>query len=41
VKELGELGQGFLGTLSLWVDLVRMPPSGTWERRRADRLALA
>ena len=41
VKELGELGQGFLGTLSLWVDLVRVPPSGTWERRRADRLALA
>jgi hypothetical protein len=23
------------------VDLVRVPPSGTWERRRADRLALA
>ena len=41
VKELGELGQGFLGTLSLWIDLVRVPPSGTWERRRADRLALA
>jgi hypothetical protein len=25
----------------LWVDLVRVPPSGTWERRRADRFALA
>ena len=25
----------------LWVDLVRAPPSGTWERRRADRFALA
>jgi hypothetical protein len=25
----------------VWVDLVRVPPSGTWERRRADRLALA
>jgi len=24
-----------------WVDLVRAPPSGTWERRRADRFALA
>ena len=41
VKELGELGKGFVGTLGLWVDIVRVPPSGTWERRRADRLALA
>ena len=41
VKELGELGVGFVGNLGLWVDLVRVPPSGTWERRRADRLALA
>jgi hypothetical protein len=41
VKELGELGAGFVGNLGLWVDLVRVPPSGTWERRRADILALA
>ncbi len=41
VKELGDLGAGFIGNLGLWVDLVRVPPSGTWERRRADRLALA
>jgi len=41
VKELGGLGAGFVGSLGLWVDLVRVPPSGTWERRRADRLALA
>ena len=41
VKELGELGSGFVGNLGLWVDIVRVPPSGTWERRRADRLALA
>ena len=41
VKELGELGAGFVGNLGLWVDLVRVPPSGTWERRRADRLGLA
>ena len=41
VKELGELGRGFVGNLGLWVDLVRVPPSGTWERRRADRLGLA
>ena len=25
----------------IWLDLVRAPPSGTWERRRADRYALA
>jgi hypothetical protein len=25
----------------LWVDLIRVPPSGTWERRRADVFALA
>jgi hypothetical protein len=41
VKELGDLATGFVGSLSFWVDLVRVPPSGTWERRRADRLALA
>ncbi len=41
VKELADLGAGFVGGAGLWVDLVRVPPSGTWERRRADRLALA
>jgi hypothetical protein len=41
VKELGGLVSGFVGNASLWVDLVRVPPSGTWERRRADRLGLA
>jgi hypothetical protein len=41
VKELGSVAGGFVGHLGLWVDLVRVPPSGTWERRRADRLALA
>jgi hypothetical protein len=41
VKELGDLAAGFVGTLGLWVDLVRVPPAGTWQRRRADRLALA
>jgi hypothetical protein len=40
-RELGDLGSGFLGRIGVWVDLVRVPPSGTWERRRADRLALA
>jgi Winged helix DNA-binding domain len=41
VKELDGLITGFLGNAGLWVDLVRVPPSGTWERRRADRLGLA
>jgi hypothetical protein len=27
--------------VGLWVDLVRVPPSGTWERRRADLCGLA
>jgi len=26
---------------ALWVDMVRVPPSGTWERRRADLYGLA
>jgi len=30
-----------LGTSAFWVDLVRVPPSATWERRRADLYALA
>jgi hypothetical protein len=27
--------------VQMWVDLVRVPPSGTWERRRSDVFALA
>jgi hypothetical protein len=27
--------------VGLWIDLVRVPPSGTWERPRADRYAVA
>ncbi len=27
--------------LHVWVDLVRVPPSGTWEKRRADLIGLA
>jgi len=27
--------------VGLWIDLVRVPPSGTWERRRADLFAAA
>jgi len=35
------LGAGFLGGVGMWLDLVRVPPSGTWERRRADLYAAA
>lgn len=27
--------------MALWVDMVRVPPSGTWDQRRADLYALA
>lgn len=35
------VGRDLLGGVGLWVDLVRVPPSGTWEHRRADHYALA
>jgi hypothetical protein len=47
---IGELttriaGRGFperaTAWAATWVDMVRVPPSGTWERRRADLYALA
>jgi Winged helix DNA-binding domain len=41
-KELEALlGKARAGGVGLWVDLVRAPPSGTWERRRADLFSLA
>ncbi|HEX5936423.1 MAG TPA: winged helix DNA-binding domain-containing protein [Actinomycetota bacterium] len=40
VKELG-LDSGMWYGACLWVDLVRVPPSGTWERPRADLFGLA
>ena len=38
VKELGPLAKE---SAALFVDVVRVPPSGTWERRRADLYGLA
>jgi hypothetical protein len=35
------LGRPRAGGVGLWIDLVRVPPSGTWERRRADLYAAA
>jgi Winged helix DNA-binding domain len=43
-KEIhGLLGSDSVVTngVNLWLDLVRVPPSGTWERRRADLYAAA
>ena len=39
IEEL--LGKRLTSGLGLWIDLVRVPPSGTWERRRADLFAAA
>jgi hypothetical protein len=35
------LGKETARGVGLWIDLVRVPPSGTWERRRADLYAAA
>ncbi len=43
-KEIDDLlggGSVLTNGVGMWVDLVRVPPSGTWERRRADLYALA
>ena len=42
-ERLAERGHGgrTANWVGMWVDLVRVPPSGTWERRRADRYGLA
>lgn len=41
-KELDALvGKAHALAVGHWIDLVRVPPSGTWERRRADRFAAA
>jgi Winged helix DNA-binding domain len=39
-KALGADSVTWNGT-GMWLDLVRVPPSGTWEQRRADLYALA
>jgi winged helix DNA-binding protein len=35
------VGKDAFHGLGLWLDMVRVPPSGTWERRRADLYGLA
>jgi hypothetical protein len=39
-EEVG-LGAPGISGINAWLDLVRVPPSGTWERRRADLFAAA
>jgi winged helix DNA-binding protein len=39
IEEL--LGKDRARRVGMWLDLVRVPPSGTWERRRADLYAAA
>ena len=39
-REIQEAGLWLPG-IGLWTDLVRVPPCGTWERRRADLFGLA
>ena len=42
VKDIDELlGRPNSRAVGAWLDLVRVPPSGTWERRRADLVAAA
>jgi Winged helix DNA-binding domain len=41
VDELVGSGAVGVGGVGMWLDLVRAPPSGTWERRRADLYAAA
>jgi hypothetical protein len=41
-KELEALGSAIWRPgIAIWLDLVRVPPSGTWEHRRADLFGLA
>jgi len=40
-KELGDFAGGTTGGVGHWVDLVRVPPCGTWEQRGAHTFGLA
>jgi hypothetical protein len=41
LQEIVGLGPQGISGINAWLDLARVPPSGTWERRRADLFALA
>lgn len=40
-EELGGIDNAAWISIGLWLDLVRVPPSGTWSQRRADLYGLA
>ena len=40
-EALDRPGAAVVGGVGHWLDMVRVPPSGTWERRRADLYAAA
>jgi hypothetical protein len=41
IQELLSSDSSWTNGVGLWLDLVRVPPSGTWEQRRADLYAAA
>ena len=41
IEAMVDLGQGAIYGVGSWLDMVRLPPSGTWARRRADVFAAA
>ena len=41
IDALVGLGPRGVNAMSVWLSLVRVPPSGTWDRRRADLFAAA
>jgi hypothetical protein len=41
LQEMVGKGPQGISAINAWLDLVRIPPSGTWDRRRADQFALA
>lgn len=41
IEAAAGLGQGAIYGVGCWLDMVRVPPSGTWDRRRADVFAAA
>jgi hypothetical protein len=41
IEEAVKLGKGTIYGVGSWLEMVRVPPSGTWEQRRADVFAAA
>ncbi len=41
IEAVVDLGKGAIYGVGCWLDMVRVPPAGTWARRRADLFAAA